>query len=169
MESLIPALGVANIVLVLLIFVPQIIKFVTWIIKLVRKHNENQREAYEEGYEAALEDDETEERFQAGEKYMKELGQREDKLETILLNQQQQIQHLTDSDNLNIKRTIKRTWDKVVKQHRAIDAYELSLLEDQYAIYTARGGNSWAKKMMEDIRRSATTTEPIEVHTQDQK
>lgn len=169
MESLITALGVANIALVLIVFIPLMIKFVGWILKLVKKHQENQQNAYEQGYEAAMEDDETEERFEAGEKYMKELGVREDKLEQILLNQQSQIQHLTDSDNLNIKRTIKRTWDKVVKQGRAIDMYELSLLEDQYAIYTARGGNSWAKKMMEDIRSRATTTESVEIHKQDQE
>jgi hypothetical protein len=53
---------------------------------------------------------------------------REDKLEDLLLKQQVLIDSLVESDNLTIKRQIKKTWDKV-RITRNIDSYELNLLE----------------------------------------
>lgn len=167
MSTLLTTYSITTIILILIIAIPAIIKAVKWIIDIVKKHHQNQQEAFEEGYGAAQEDGELEERFEAGEKLMNELKAREDKLESILLNQQQQIETLAASDNLNIKQEIKHTWERVVKFRKPIDSYDLSLLEDRYKIYESRGGNSWAHDMMKEIRKVATTTSEVNKRDQD--
>ena len=159
MADLLTALPIAFIVLVLIVCVPQLIKFVSWIVKIVKQHNQNQQDAINQGRRLEQEDNAEEERFEKGEARIGDLEVREDKLETLLINQQKQIDTLIASDNLNIKYNIKRTWEKVCKQRLSIDAYDLDLLESRYALYAARGGNSWAKQMMEEIRKAATRTE----------
>lgn len=160
MTELLAMVPIATIILILIICVPQIIKFVSWIITICKKHKQNQQTSFDAGRQAELEIIEEEQRFEEGEARIGELEVKEDKLEEILLKQQQQIDSLVTSDNLNIKYCIKRTWEKVVKFHQPIDAYDLSILEDRYAIYASRGGNSWAHDMMVEIRRQATTTTP---------
>ena len=159
MANLLTTFSVGFIVLVLVVCLPALVKFVNWIIKIVKQHNQNQQNAINTGRVLQQEDDAEEERFEKGEARIGNLEAREDKLETLLINQQKQIDTLIASDNLNIKYNIKRTWEKVCRQHLPIDAYDLDLLESRYALYAARGGNSWAKKMMEEIRKVATRTE----------
>lgn len=160
MTELLAMVPLATIILILIVCVPQIIKFVNWIISIVKKHQSNQQEAFEAGREAEQEEFEEEQRFEAGEARIGELEKKESNLELMMRNQQEQINSLVTSDNLNIKQTIKRTWEKVVKFNQPIDAYDLSVLEERYTLYASRGGNSWAKTMMEEIRKKATTTSP---------
>lgn len=164
MSTLLTTYSITTIVLILIVAVPAIFKFVKWVIDIVKKHKSNQQEAFDQGYEAAQEDEEVEERFEAGEEFMRRLDEREDRLETLLANQQKmienqqtQINYLADSDNLKIKADVYETWLRVVKERKPIDAYELSLLNDRYAIYEARGGNSWAHDQMQEIRKYAVT------------
>ena len=168
MSTLLTTYSVTTIVLILIIAIPALVKFVKWILDLVKAHKANQQSAFEQGAAAAHEEEELEERFEAGEEFMQELDQREDLLEQLLQNQQAQLDSLIRSDNLNIKRDIKRTWERVVKFRKPIDAYDLSLLQDRFEIYRARGGNSWAHDLMKQIQRAATTTSAVDTDNEDQ-
>ena len=165
MDALLATVPVATIILVLIVCVPQIVKFVSWILSLAKMHKQNQQASFNAGRRAEQVENKEEERFEAGERRICLLETREDKLEQILLAQQKQIDSLVESDNLEIKHTIKRTWEKVCKFNQPIDAYDLSLLEDRFALYEARGGNSWAHDMMKEIRKKATTTTSIPAHS----
>lgn len=160
MTELLTTVPLVTIILILIVCIPQLIKFVNWIISIVKRHNNNQQEAFEAGREAEQEEFEEEQRFEAGEKRIGQLEEKESNLEIMMRKQQEQIDSLVTSDNLNIKSAIKRTWEKVVQFNQPIDAYDLSVLEDRYKLYASRGGNSWAHDMMVEIRRKATTTSP---------
>ena len=167
MEALITN-NLVFVVLVLVIIVPQIIKFANWIIGLVKKHQANQQSAFNQGVAAAQEEGRVEERFEAGELIMKQLQDKENTLEKILLNQQKQLESLMNSDNLEIKQDIKRMWVKVTKFRQPIDYHDLEILNERFKIYKERGGNSWAESMMNDINSKATITSPHSMKDQDQ-
>ncbi len=71
---------------------------------------------------------------------------------TSLESIRQCLEWLNESDNLNIKYVIKRSWEQTVVEGKPLDHYEHELLEHRYAIYRLRGGNSWAEGMMNEIR-----------------
>lgn len=152
--------NLALIIIILLVTLPAIARFIEWVIKIVQKVKDSRQASFERGQQSIVEQGTIEERFEDGEERIEDLEKREDKLEDLLLKQQVLIDSLVESDNLTIKRQIKKTWDKV-RITRNIDGYELDLLEQQFAIYKARGGNSWAESMMREIRAIATTTRAI--------
>lgn len=158
--ALIEGGNLALIIIVLLVCIPSIVKVIEWIAKLIQKIKSFRQNEFKRGQQAVIQQDTIEDRFEDGEERIEELEMRECKLEDILRKQQQQTDSLIESDNLNIKRQIKKTWDRV-RITRTIDSYELDLLEHQFRIYQARGGNSWAEGMMKEIRAIATTTSVI--------
>lgn len=158
--ALIEGGNLALIIIVLLVCIPSIVKVIEWIAKLIQKIKSFRQNEFKRGQQAVIQQDTIEDRFEDGEERIEDLEMRECKLEDILRKQQQQTDSLIESDNLNIKRQIKKTWDKV-RITRTIDSYELDLLEHQFRIYQARGGNSWAEDMMKEIRAIATTTSVI--------
>lgn len=160
MAELIALIGIDGILLVLFICLPALAKCGEWIYKLFQWRKNTRKEDVGQGRAEEQRRNATEERFEAGEERIEELEEKEINLETMMQNQQAQINSLIASDNLEIKHQIKKTWEKV-RITRTIDSYDLDILEQQFAIYTARGGNSWAKAMMEDIRKIATTTTAI--------
>ena len=58
---------------------------------------------------------------------------------------------LEQSDKLAIKTYIKEQHDIWVPKG-CIDGQVLELLEDRYKIYKEEGGNSWAERLMIDLR-----------------
>jgi hypothetical protein len=69
----------------------------------------------------------------------------------MLENQEKMIELLIASDELSIKAWIKEqheTWMPL----GCIDSQTFELLEARYKIYVDEGGNSWAKKLMDDLR-----------------
>lgn len=160
MATLLTTYGILPVVLILIIGIPAILNCVKWILDLIKKHKANQQEAFNQGRVAAQEEDALEERLEAGEEKMADLDERESTLEQILRNQQEQIAALTASDNLNIKQEIKRVWVKTIQFKQSIDYHDLEILNEQFRIYKARGGNSWAEQMMHDINTRATIVSP---------
>ncbi len=146
------AQNIGFVILVLIVMVPQLIKSVQWIINICKQHKKNQQEAFEAGQAAQVTEDEVENRFEAGEEKIENLIEEESKILQSLDSIKQCLEWLNESDNLNIKYVIKRSWEQSVQQGKPLDHYEFELLEHRYAIYRMRGGNSWAEGMMNDIR-----------------
>lgn len=72
-------------------------------------------------------------------------------LTEIVENQKQQLELLIESDKLTTKAWIKQQHD-IWMPKQCIDSQVLDLLEEKYAIYKKENGNSWAKRLMEDLR-----------------
>lgn len=148
------AQNIGTVILVLIVMVPQLIKSVQWVLKVVKEHKKNQKEAFEAGQAAQAEECAVEERFEAGEAKIEELIQEESAILKSLDSIQKCLEWLNESDNLNIKYVIKRSWEQSVREGKPLDHYEFDLLEHRYAIYRMRGGNSWAENMMNEIREA---------------
>lgn len=148
------AQNIGMVILVLIVMVPQLIKSVQWVIKIVKEHKKDQKEAFEAGQAAQVEETAIEERFEAGETKIEQLLQEESAILRSLDSIQKCLEWLNESDNLNIKYVIKRSWEQSVVEGKPLDHYEFDLLEHRYSIYRLRGGNSWAEGMMEDIREA---------------
>ena len=71
--------------------------------------------------------------------------------------QSEELTRLRKSDRLAIKTWIKEQHEKWIRLG-CIDNYTLDLLEERYAIYKEEGGNSWAKKLMDELRALPTVT-----------
>jgi hypothetical protein len=67
------------------------------------------------------------------------------------------ITYNNSTNELDIKSWIKAQHEKWIFKG-CIDSQMLDLLEQRYAIYTAEGGNSWAKKLMDELRALPTVT-----------
>lgn len=148
------AQNIGMVILVLIVMVPQLIKSVQWVLKVVKEHKKNQKEAFEAGQAAQAEECAVEERFEAGEAKIEKLIQEESAILKSLDSIQKCLEWLNESDNLNIKYVIKRSWEQSVSEGKPLDHYEFDLLEHRYAIYRMRGGNSWAENMMNEIREA---------------
>lgn len=140
------------VLLVLVIFVPQLLKSVRWIVNVVKEQKSDRQEAFEAGQAAQKEEFEIEERFEADEKKICQLTQENSAILESLDSIKQCLEWMNESDNLNIKYVIKRSWEQTVIEGKPLDVYEFDLLEHRYAIYKMRGGNSWAENMMNEIR-----------------
>ncbi len=148
------AQNIGMVLLVLIVMVPQLIKSVQWVVKIVKEHKKNQKEAFEAGQAAQEEESEIEQRFEAGEEKINKLIQEESAILKSLDSIQKCLEWMNESDNLNIKYVIKRSWEQTVVNGKPLDHYEFDLLEHRYAIYRGRGGNSWAENMMNEIREA---------------
>lgn len=146
------AQNIGMVILVLIVMVPQLIKSVQWVIKVVKEHKKAQQEAFEAGQEDQARTEQVEERFEAGEEKIEKLIAEESAILTSLESIRKCLEWLNESDNLNIKYVIKRSWQQTVVEGKPLDHYEHELLEHRYAIYRLRGGNSWAEGMMNEIR-----------------
>lgn len=148
------AQNIGMVILVLIVMVPQLIKSVQWVLKVVKEHKKNQKEAFEAGQAAQAEECAVEERFEAGEAKIEKLIQEENAILKSLDSIQKCLEWMNESDNLNIKYIIKRSWEQSVIEGKPLDHYEFDLLEHRYALYRMRGGNSWAENMMNEIREA---------------
>lgn len=140
------------VILVIVLAIPQLMKAVTWVLKVVKANKQSHQESFDAGQRAQAESDEVEERFNTSEEKINKLMNEERSILETLSRIQQSLEWLNESDNLNIKYVIKRSWEKSVVDGEPLDHYEFDLLEHRYSIYKLRGGNSWAEGMMADIR-----------------
>ena len=116
--------NIGMILVVLIIFVPQLIKSVEWILAKVKEHKKAHKESFEAGQAEEAAENAVEERFQAGETKIEKLLSDEKNIQTSLDNINQQMAWLSESDNLNIKYVIKRSWEQSVVEGKPLDHYE---------------------------------------------
>jgi hypothetical protein len=69
----------------------------------------------------------------------------------MIQNQEKIIRRLEDSDKLTIKTYIKEQ-HAIWMRKGYIDSQVLELLEERFKIYREEGGNSWAEKLMNEMR-----------------
>ena len=151
MVSLLTDFNITTILIILLVGIPAIVNFIKWVKGLWATREQFKQENIQKGkeLEACAEAQEAEKmRTQS---QIKELQDNVTRLTTMLENQEKMIELLIASDELSIKAWIKEqheTWMPL----GCIDSQTFELLEARYKIYVDEGGNSWAKKLMDDLR-----------------
>lgn len=151
MAELISTFSLGTVVLILLIGIPAIINFITWCKGLWVKREQFKKDNFEQGRRQEAQTAQKENRLSNDEKRLAILEKSYLELKAINETQNQQIALLRESDKLSIKTWIKEQHEKWTRLG-CIDNYALDLLEERYAIYAKEGGNSWALKLMNELR-----------------
>lgn len=157
MVELLSTFSAETLLIVLVICIPYIIKGIKAIYNFFQHLKERRQATLDEGRRLQREEQEIENRFEAGEERIDDLEAKENKLEDILKHQQDLIDLLVWSDELDIKAWIKLQHDKALLK-KSIDSETRDLLEQRFAIYKKEGGNGWAEQMMKDIRNMPVVT-----------
>ena len=157
MAGLIETFGLGTVVIILIVGIAAIVGFIEWCKKLWSKRKAFAQENQQLGMQQEHDLEEREARLEKGEARMDALEANVQKLTEIAENQQRMIELLVQSDELDIKSWIKAQHEKWIPLG-CIDSQTLDLLEQRYAIYTKEGGNSWAKKLVEEMRALPTAT-----------
>lgn len=134
-----------------------VVKLIESIKKLWKKRQDFRQQAIDEGIEK-------EHRHEAKLQQQEEENRRINTLEnavadltTIIQQQQKSIDLLLKSDELDIKAWIKTQHEKWIAL-QCIDSQSLDLVLQRYEIYAEEGGNSWAEKLVDEIKALPTVT-----------
>lgn len=167
MAELFMAFDPLTVILVLMIGIPSIINFIGWCKRIWNQRQQFQQENIDKGKRIEAREEREENRLQKGESRMTTLESDVADLKGIAKKQQELIELLIQSDELDIKSWIKIQHEKWMPKG-CIDSQTLDLLEQRYAIYEKEGGNSWAKKLMTELRSlPVVTVIPIPVDHRD--
>lgn len=142
-------IAVASIIIVL--------KIIEGCKKLWQKRKDFQKAAEQRGEEHQREEDAQAQEKEGAEKRLQKLEENYSKLSEILIKQQQTLDLLMESDELDIKTWIKTQHDQWMPTGY-IDSQILDLVCQRYEIYEREGGNSWAKKMVDDMKQLTIVT-----------
>lgn len=128
-----------------------ILKVIEGAKKLWEKRQNFKDAAVLEGERIQREMDDEEREKESYDKKIKELQDELSSLMEIISEQRQQIALLLQSDELDIKAWIKNQHEKWIAL-QCIDSQSLELICQRFSIYTQEGGNSWAEKLVEEIK-----------------
>lgn len=134
-----------------------ILKVIDWCKKIWRKRQEFQNAAILEGEKLQKQEDTVQHEKDELEKRLKILEQNYIALKESLDKQQKTLDLLMESDELDIKTWIKTQHDRWMPTGY-IDSQVLDLVCQRFEIYEKEGGNSWAKKLVEDMQKLTTVT-----------
>ena len=157
MAGLIESFGLGTVVIILLLGGAAIVKFIEWCKKTWQKRSDFAQQNQQLGMQKEQEIEAREERLASGEARMTVLEGNVKELTAIAKRQQELIELLVQSDELDIKSWIKTQHEKWIPLG-CIDSQTLDILEQRYAIYAKEGGNGWAKKQVEEMRALPTVT-----------
>lgn len=157
MTELIASVGIGQIIIILLIAIPALVNFISWCKKTWKEREKFKEENIEKGKQIERRAEQKEERFHSGETRIAKLETEVSDLKTMIANQERLIQLLIKSDELDIKSWIKAQHERWIPR-KCIDSQTLDILEQRFAVYEAEGGNSWAKKLVDELRALPTVT-----------
>jgi predicted nuclease with TOPRIM domain len=126
--ELLSAFSLETILIILIVCIPYIIKGIKAIYKFFQGLKERRQATLEEGRNLEREEQQTKSRFEKGENRITNLETKESELEAILKRQQELIDLLVISDELDIKAWIKAQHDKALLK-KSLDSETRDLLE----------------------------------------
>lgn len=133
------------------------VKIIEGVKALWKKRASFQNEARLEGKRLQHEKESREAEEQAEEKRIADLEISLKEVQSVLATQQQLIELLIRSDELDIKAWIQQQHEKWITL-QCIDSQSLDLVLQRYEIYAEEGGNGWAKRMVQDIKQLPIVT-----------
>ena len=151
MIELIATFGITPIILILLIGIPAIVNFIIWCKKLWKQRTDYTNENIQRGRDIERAEEAEEHRFESGESRISKLESIQKQQADLITELKLTNDRLVRSERLAIKTWIKEQHDIWVPKG-CIDGQILELLEQRFEIYREEGGNSWAEKLMNDMR-----------------
>lgn len=155
MAALLSSFTITEVIIVLIVAIPAICKGIKAIYNFFSKMAQTKAQLVNEGRQELQDELEIIHRFEEGEAEIHQLQADEKSLKQRVDAMDAQMKLLVQSDMLQIKRMIKEEHDKAMA-NKFIDSEMLDLLEQQFKVYQAEGGNGWAVKMMKDLRKLPT-------------
>ena len=134
-----------------------ILKIISWGKSVWAKREQFQKEAYQRGVEKQAQKDAELEARELEKRRIEALEANVKLLTEMQKKQQAQIELLIQSDELTIKAWIKEQHEKWIAL-QCIDSQSLELLTQRFSIYTKEGGNSWAEKLVDEIKELPVIT-----------
>lgn len=134
-----------------------ILKIIDWAKKTWQKRQDFKEAAIHEGEKIQKQEDLAQQEKDELEKRLKILEQNYIALKESLDKQQKILDLLMESDELDIKTWIKTQHDRWMPTGY-IDSQILDLVCQRFEIYEKEGGNSWAKKLVEDMQKLTVVT-----------
>lgn len=142
-------------------FIVGIIKLIEGAKKLWQKRQDFQQQNIAKGIEKEQKKEAQEHRLECEQREIQDMQSQLNLLLQIIEKQQEQIDLLIQSDELDIKAWIKNQHEKWMAL-QCIDSQSLELLCHRYEIYAKEGGNSWAERLVDDLKSlPVVTTAPL--------
>ena len=157
MVGLLETYSLVSILIILIIAIPSIVSVISWCKKLWSQREKFKQDNIQLGKALEAQDEEEEARLTRDEERIKLLEDNLVELKGLFKIQQEQIALLIKSDELDIKSWIKIQHEKWMPR-QCIDSQTLDLIEQRFEIYEKEGGNSWAKRLMKDLRSLPVVT-----------
>lgn len=149
--QLLATYNIGTVLIIAILTMVGIYKIIVWCKKTWAQRQAFAQENINKGVEIQRNKDKEFEAKQDEEARLQRLEKAIESLVRVNESQQRQIALLIESDQLNIKTWIKDQHEKWMALG-AIDNWSLDLLELRFSIYEKEGGNSWARRLMDDIR-----------------
>lgn len=157
MAELVATYSVEVVIIILLIAIPALVNFITWCKGLWQKREAFRVANINEGRVIEAEEEAAEAEIANIKQEIKTMKDNIATLTTLAEGQDKLIKLLIQSDELDIKSWIKAQHEKWVPK-QCIDSQTLDLLEQRYALYVKEGGNSWAERLVQDLRALPVVT-----------
>lgn len=157
MLELLNVYGITTVLVVLLIAIPTLVRFISWCKTTWKQREEFKKENIQKGIEIEKKKEQEEIAKQETENRLAQLEKLVAKQTTLIEKQQQQIDLLIESDKLDIKSWIKAQHEIWIPR-QCIDSQTLDLLTQRFELYEKEGGNSWAKKMEDELKALPVVT-----------
>ena len=151
MAELLGTFSIQTVIIILLVGIPALIRFIAWCKKVWKERESFKEENIKKGM--SIEQKQEKEAMEKKVVYdrIDTLETTIKKLTTILETQQKQIKLLIESDELDIKSWIKTQHEKWMPRN-CIDSQTLDLVTQRFEIYEKEGDNSWAKRLVDDLK-----------------
>ena len=160
MISLIELLSTFPVWTVLLIATASIIiilKIIEWVKKSWEKRAQFEQNAILEGERIQREEDAREAAEKEKERRIAALETSVTNLNNVVAEQQKLLQLLVESDELDIKAWLKAQHERWIAL-QCVDSQSLELICQRFEIYAKEGGNSWAQKLVDEIKALPVVT-----------
>ena len=155
--TLLSAYPVWTVLIIAVASILSILKIIDWCKKLWAKRAEFRNKAILEGEKIQADEDAQKKAEEEKEARIAALESSVTQLNTMVAQQQEILQLLVESDELDVKAWLKAQHERWIAL-QCVDSQSLELICQRYEIYKREGGNSWAEKLVEEIKALPTVT-----------
>lgn len=155
--TLLSAYPVWTVLIIAVASILSILKIIDWCKKLWIMRAEFRNKAILEGEKIQACEDAQKEAEKEKEARIAALEKSVTTLNNVVAEQQKLLQLLVESDELDIKAWLKAQHERWIAL-QCIDSQSLELICQRFDIYAKEGGNSWAQKLVDEIKALPVVT-----------
>lgn len=155
--TLLSAYPVWTVLIIAVASILSILKIIDWCKKLWAMRAEFRNKAILEGEKIQACEDAQKEAEKEKEARIAALEKSVTTLNNVVAEQQKLLQLLVESDELDIKAWLKAQHERWIAL-QCVDSQSLELICQRFDIYAKEGGNSWAQKLVDEIKALPVVT-----------